>query len=240
MEPVHILAKPEDVAERVVVAGDPARVKQLAGMLEDARLVNENRGFLLYTGKYNGVPVSVCCHGIGGPSASIVIEELVMLGAKVIVRLGTCGGMIESLRPGDVVIPTVACYAPGGAVGAYINDAFAPAAPSFEVLKALVEAAEAEGVKPAVGPVFSSDAFYAETPDFARTWSKRGVIAVEMECATIFTLGHLRGVKTGALLVVSDNLVVPEYRKMLTAEQLKPMVDRAARITLNAITKVNP
>jgi len=93
-KPLHILAKPEDIAPRVITSGDPARVKQLASYLEDARLVNENRGFLVYTGKYKGVDVTVATHMIGAPSAAIVFEELIMLGAKLIVRFGTCGGFL--------------------------------------------------------------------------------------------------------------------------------------------------
>ncbi|MEM1710468.1 MAG: nucleoside phosphorylase, partial [Sulfolobales archaeon] len=104
--PVIIRAKKGEVAERVVVGGDPARIEQLASLLEKPKLVNSNRGLLVYTGSYEGVPVTVATHGIGGPSSAIVVEELVMLGAKVIVRFGTCGAMVKGLGIGDIVIPT--------------------------------------------------------------------------------------------------------------------------------------
>ncbi len=236
--PFHILAKPEEVADRIVVAGDPARVKQVAEMLEDAKLVNENRGLLVYTGTYKGIPVSVAVHGIGGPSASLVFEELRMLGAKVVVRLGTCGGMVKGLKVGDVVIASGAAYMPGGnSIGMYAPDAYLPAAPHPEVAMLLYENAKKHGLNPVVGPVFSSDAFYAEDPEFVKKWAERGVIAVEMECAAIFALGWMRGVKTGALLVVSDSLV--EELGYATAEELRDIVEKAAEATLDALVKVN-
>ena len=83
--PYHIKARPEDIAARIIVAGDPARVEQVSGMLKDAKLVNTNRGFITYTGYYKDVPITVATHGIGAPSAAIVFEELVMLGAKAVV-----------------------------------------------------------------------------------------------------------------------------------------------------------
>ncbi|RLE73846.1 MAG: nucleoside phosphorylase [Thermoprotei archaeon] len=236
-KPLHILAKPEDVAERVVVAGDPARVRQLAGMLDGARLVNENRGFLTYTGRYEGVEVTVATHGIGAPSAAIVFEELIVLGARAIVRLGTCGGMVSGMAVGDVVIPYGAAHRGGGTLGMYIADGYLPAVPHPHLLSALVESAEELGVSYRLGVVFSSDAFYAEDPEFVRRWSSRGVVAVEMECATLFTLGLLRRVKTGALLVVSDVLVEGPAKEMATAEELREVVERAAHVAFRALLK---
>jgi len=238
VKPIHIQAKPEDVAERVVVAGDPARVKQLAEYLKDAKLVNENRGFLVYTGYYNGVKVSVAAHGVGGPSSAIVFEELKMLGAKVMIRLGTAGALISELDIGDFVIATGAAYPIGGcSIGMYVPDACMPASPSPDVTTLLIEEASKAGEKFIVGPVFSSDAFYAEDPEFARKWSSRGMVAVEMECATLFTLGWLRKFKTGALLIISDSLVKGE-EKYATAKELAPQVEKAQKIVFDAITKV--
>src|SRR5438132_12629480 len=102
-QPVHLLMKQEDVSPAVITAGDPARVKQLANILKDARLVNENRGLLAYTGYYNGKKITVATQGIGGPASAIVFEELLMLGAKTIVRLGTCGAMVPGLNIGDFI-----------------------------------------------------------------------------------------------------------------------------------------
>ena len=237
--PFHIKARPEDVAPRVVVAGDPARVRQVADLLEEARLVNENRGFLTYTGYYGGERVTVATHGIGGPSAAIVFEELTMLGAKVMVRLGTCGGLVEGLRKGDVVIVAGASYPVGGnAIGMYCPGACMATAPHPEVTHSLMEAARARGLKFLLGPVISSDAFYAEDPGFVKRWSGVGMVAVEMECAALFALGWMKGFKAGALLVVSDSLVHEEESALAGAEELKEAVDRAAKVVLDALAKI--
>lgn len=236
--PIHIKAKKGDVAERVVVAGDPARVEQLSKMIENPRIVNTNRGFTIYTGSYRGVPVSIAVHGVGHPSSMLVVEELVMLGAKVIIRFGTCGAMVKGLRIGDIVIPTAAAYYPGGAFYQYLKESICTAtAPHFDVLRVLVEEVQRAGVNYVIGPVVSSDAFYAEDPEFTKKWTSRGITAVEMECAGLFMLGAMRGIKTGALLMVSDSLV--EELGFASADELRGYVERAGRIVLDAIIRTS-
>ena len=239
LQPVHILAKPGDIASRVIVAGDPARVEQLSKLLEEPRLVNTNRGFLTFTGKYRGIDVTVATHGVGAPSASIVFEELIMLGAKVIIRLGTAGGLVPELHVGDIVVPTGAHYYLGGTIGMYIHDGVVCAVPDFDVLRTIIDTAKEHGLKIHIGPIVSSDAFYAEDENFVKKWSGRGAIAVEMECATLFVLGLLRKVKTGAVLVISDSLVYPKERKMKTAEELKHIVDNVGRIILESLVRIH-
>ncbi|MEZ0346713.1 MAG: purine-nucleoside phosphorylase [Infirmifilum sp.] len=232
-KPLHILAKPGDVAPRVVVSGDPARVRQLSTLLSDARLVNENRGFLVYTGKWKGVDVSVATHGIGAPSAAIVFEELIMLGAKLMVRFGTCGGFLPDMRVGDMVIATGASYAPGGTLNTYTRGNCMAAVPDYELLRLLVEKAREYNVRFFLGPVISSDNFYAGV-DFLNEWIKLGMIAVDMEAATLLVLSRLRGVKAAASFVVSD-VIGEAYAKMATAEELKNAVDKASRVVLDAV-----
>ncbi|MEM3394898.1 MAG: nucleoside phosphorylase, partial [Nitrososphaerota archaeon] len=111
--PAHIKANRGEIAERVIIAGDPARVEQLSRLMECSRLVNANRGFITFTGKYKSFDISVACHGIGGPSAAIVFEELVSLGAKLIVRLGTTGGLRREIKRGEFIIPTFAGHVSG-------------------------------------------------------------------------------------------------------------------------------
>ncbi len=235
-KPLHILAKPGDIAPRVVASGDPARVKQISTLLEDVRLVNENRGFLVYTGKWRGVDVTVATHGIGAPSAAIVFEELIMLGAKLIVRFGTCGGFLKEMRVGDFVIATGASYVPGGTLSTYTKGDCLVAVPDYEVLKSLVEKAEERGLRYFLGPVISSDNFYAGI-DFLNEWIKRGMIAVDMEAATLMVLSRIRGVKAGAAFVVSD-VIGEVYAKMATAEELREAVDKASRAVLDAVISV--
>ncbi|ABL77470.1 purine-nucleoside phosphorylase [Thermofilum pendens] len=235
-KPLHILAKPEDIAPRVIASGDPARVKQLSSYLDNPRLVNENRGFLVYTGTYKGVPVTVATHMIGAPSAAIVFEELIMLGAKLIVRFGTCGGFLPEMRVGDFVIATGASYSGGGTMNTYSPGECMAAVPDYDVLSALVESASRHGLKYFLGPVVSSDNFYSGI-EYLNRWINRGMIAVDMEAATLFVVGRLRRVKTGASFVVSD-VIGEAYKKMATAEELREAVDKASRAVLDAVISV--
>lgn len=235
--PIHIKARVGDVAERVVVSGDPGRVDLLASLLSDVRLVNVHRGFKVYTGYYRGVRVSLAAHGVGGPSASIVFEELAMLGARAMIRLGTCGSLVDGVEVGDLVIPTGAAYYPGGLYYQYHGElACMPAVPSYELLGIIIDEVTKSNLRYHIGPVISSDAFYAENPDFALRWSRRGVIAVEMECSTLFTLGLMRGVKVGALLVVSDSLVKGVHA---SSEELREVMVKAGEAALNSIVRVS-
>ncbi len=192
--PIHLKVSEGDVAERVVVVGDPARARQLANMLSDARLVNENRGFLTYTGTYNGVKVTIATHGIGAPSAAIVIEELISAGARVIIRLGTAAALSSSIGLGDVIIPSGASYNIGGIYSQYLGGNVAyPAVPSHDLLLSLIRDFTESGLRFLVGPVYSSDAFYAEE-DLPKIMGSRGMLGVEMECAILFLLGLIVGV----------------------------------------------
>lgn len=236
-EPIHILARPGDIAEKVIVAGDPGRVDYIARMLEEPRLVSSNRGFKTYTGKYKDQIFTVACHGIGGPSAAIVFEELRMLGAKIIIRLGTAGGLVRELNLGDIVIPNIACYYKGsGTISAYMPGLAPPTAPSYDVLEALVNEARNKVKKFWIGPVVSSDAFYAEDEEFISQWVKVGATVVEMECATIFALGYLRRIKTGALLIVTDNLI--DKSRIRKDEKTAEWVEEAAKIVFEALRKI--
>ncbi len=241
MRPQHLTAKPGEVAERVLVVGDPARAKMVAEeLLEDARVVSENRALYVYTGRYKGVPVSVAVHGIGAPSAAIVFEELRMLGAKAMLRLGTAGGLRREVDVGHAVVVTGAAYYCGGTLGVYTHGACMPTAPHPLLTVKLYEAARREGLRVHLGPVISNDAFYAESPDFAEYWSRRGMLAVEMECATLFALGWMRGFATAAIVVIADNLVIPEKQKLLHHEELAPVMRKAARAALEALVSFNP
>jgi 5'-methylthioadenosine phosphorylase len=233
MNPVHILAKKGEVAERVLIAGDPSRVKLLSTLLEEPKLVNENRGFLVYTGKYKDVKVSIATHGIGGPSIAIVLEELAMLGGKVFIRYGTAGALVPELDKGDYVIVTGASYNQGGLFHQYFKeDACISSTPDFDVLLALYNSFKAKGLKFFTGNVFSSDAFYAEDEEFTKKWSERGNIAVEMECAALFALSKLRKLKSGAVVVISDSLVKGGW---ISKEELEKKVMQGANAILDAL-----
>lgn len=234
MKPQHIKAGPGDIAKRVVVSGDPARVLQLSRMIEGPRLVNENRGFLTYSGEYAGKKVTVACHGLGGPSMAVVVEELIMLGAKAVVRLGSCGGLLKPMKIGDMVIASRAGYK-GGTLDQYFGKKIT-AKPDLELTELLKDTTKQQGIDCYRGPVFSSDAFYAEGLDFVKASTEEGYIAIEMECATLFGLGRLRGVKTASLLLVSDNIT--EAAPVVDAAALRRYVTKAGGIVLESLARI--
>jgi 5'-methylthioadenosine phosphorylase len=209
--PIHLKIRKEVLSPKVITVGDPQRAKKLAEtILDNSRIINENRGFLSYTGEYEGERISVVTHGIGMPSAAIVFEELSMLGVKKMVRLGTTGSLRKDIGIGEVVVATCAGHSWGGTIGQYAGE-IAPGNGMDPLLtQQLIQEARKAGYKPHTGPVISSDAFYAEDPQKAEKWKKLGFIAVEMECAVLATLGWMRGYKPGCMLLVTDNLALNE------------------------------
>ncbi len=241
VKPQHIRISPTQLSEKVVVVGDPARAKYLAEhFLEDARLVNTERCFHIYTGYYKNERVSIAVHGIGAASAAIVFEELKMLGAKIMIRLGTAGGLIPGLDIGDAVVATGAAYIQGGTIGSYVKDACMVAAPDPILTTKLYEKAKEFHGRVFLGPVFSSDAFYAEDKEFVSKWSNRGIIAVEMEVATLYALAAMRRFSASALLVISDNLAVPGKEELKHHKELEPYVEKAARAVLETLREYKP
>jgi len=228
--PYHIKARREDLAERAVACGDPSRAKMLAGLLDGVELVNESRGFLVYTGRRGGTRVSVVSHGVGAPSAAIVFEELAMLGVRTIVRLGSAGGLRE-VKVGDVVVATGALCKHGGIYSQYFNNFCPPTSPDPELTAQLLRELKSrlEGVS--AGPIFSSDAFYAEGKDLEIA-SSLGVKAVEMECAILMSLGWLRGLRTACVLVVS-NLVESKAEPPDLSHRFKEVADVIFDVIVN-------
>ncbi|MCD6368657.1 MAG: purine-nucleoside phosphorylase [Thermoproteales archaeon] len=233
-KPWHIEARPGDIAEKVLTAGDPGRVAKISTLLDDPLKVSDKRGFLVYTGVYRGCKVSVVAHGIGAPSAAIVFEELHMLGANVIIRLGTCGGLVEHVKLGGIVIPVGALFEAGGTVGIYVKGTCYPAVPEPELVIRLEEAFRKHGFETYRGIVASSDAFHAEE-HLTPKWRSLKAVAVEMECATLFTLSRLRGFKSGAALMVIDNLATGIALKK---EEIDGLELKAAKAALDALVSI--
>ncbi len=236
--PVHIRADEGDFAENVLMPGDPMRAKYIAeNFFDEPRLVTEERGMLGFTGTYKGKPVSVQTTGMGCPSASIITEELVRLGARNLLRVGTCGGYSQDMSLGDLVIATAAT-AQDGTVSAITQGVpYAPAA-SFELVHAAYHAAENAGRRSFLGPVVSSDLFYDPTENSAKLWSNLGVLAVEMEAAAIFTIAAMKGVKAGCLLTVSDTIGKEEVVR-ISDDELKRGVDNMTEIALDTLDSLN-
>ena len=232
--PYHITARPEDVAERILVMGDPDRVREASKLLKDVKLASGRRGFPVYTGFFNGVRVSVAAHGIGGPSAAIVFEELKMLGAEVIVRLGTCGGLKREIILGSVIVPVGAAYERGGTIGMYVGNTCYPAVPDLDLTLAFERRFRMDGFRVFRGLVASSDAFHAEE-EYSRRWRKLNIIGVEMECATLFTLARLRGFRAAAVLMVIDNL---EDGTAMKLDEIRKFEEKALKTALKALTEI--
>lgn len=231
--PIHLRAEPGDYAEACLLPGDPLRAKHIAEtFLEGAVQTNSERGMLGYTGTFAGKRVSVQSTGMGCPSAAIVIEELVMLGVERMVRVGTCGGLQPDFELGDLIIAISAVPADATA-RQLVGEPHAPTA-DWDIVHAAVHAAKELGKPVRVGPVVSSDLFYNPDEGQYARWSSRGILAVEMEAAILFTLGALRGVKTGCLLTVSDVVVEGEFVR-ISDEEMRAAVDQMTELALRAV-----
>jgi DeoD family purine-nucleoside phosphorylase len=233
--PIHVRAEPGDYAEACLLPGDPLRAKYIAETYLDGAVErNYERGLLGYTGEFEGAPVSVQATGMGCPSAAIVMEELVQLGVKRFLRVGTCGGLQEDLRLGDLIVAVSAVAADGTAANYVRGEPHAPTA-DWELVHAAVHAAKELEQPLRVGAIASSDTFYDPDPERHRRWSERGVLGVEMEAAVLFTIGALRGVKAGCLLTVSDIVIGAEFTR-ISDEELRAAVDRMTRVALATVT----
>ncbi len=233
--PIHVRAEPGEYAEACLLPGDPLRAKYIAeNFLESADQRNSERGMLGFTGTYRGRPVSVQATGMGCPSAGIVIEELVQLGVRRLLRIGTCGGLQPDLRFGDLIVAISAVPADSTATHYVGGEPHAPTA-DWELVHAAVHAAKQLDRRIRVGPVVSSDIFYDPDPERARRWSQRGILGVEMEAAVLFTLGALRRVQAGCLLTVSDVIVESEFARISDAD-LRAAVDGMTELALSTIT----
>jgi len=238
MSPVHIRAEPGDFAESVLLPGDPRRAKYIAeNFFDDPKLVTEERGMLGYTGTYKGEPVSVQTTGMGCPSASIVTEELIQLGARNLLRVGTCGGYHRDLRLGDLIVATAAAPQDGTVAALTRGVPYAPAA-HFDLVHAAHHAAEEAGTRTFMGPIVSSDLFYDPQEDPAALWGNLGVLAVEMEAAAIFTIAAMHGVRAGCLLTVSDTISTENIVR-IEDSALKGAVDNMMRLALDTLHALN-
>ncbi len=210
----HIGVGKGDVGKYVIMPGDPKRCVKIAQYLDDAVLVGDNREFVTYTGYLNGVKVSVTSTGIGGPSASIAMEELVKCGADTFIRIGTCGGMQIDVKGGDVVVATGAIRAEGTSKE-YAPIEF-PAVPTLEVTNTLVNAAKKLGVTVHTGVVQCKDAFYGQHrpetlpngQELLRKWDawlSLGTVASEMESAALFIVAAYLHVRVGSCFLVVAN-----------------------------------
>jgi DeoD family purine-nucleoside phosphorylase len=239
--PIHVRAEPGQYAEAVLLPGDPLRAKYIAETyFDDAVQRNGERGLLGYTGTYKGKPVSVQGTGMGCPGATIVFEELVQLGCKKLIRVGTCGGLQPHHQLGDLIVALTAVPADSTAMHLVGNEPHCPTA-SWSIIHGAVHTAKETGQDLHVGPIVSSDVFYNPDEGQYGRWSSRGVLGVEMEAAALFTVAAIGGigkvpdVHGGCLLTVSDIIVEGEFTR-ITDEELRAAVDRMTRVALMTVT----
>lgn len=231
------------VGEGVLVCGDPARATTIAGLLDEATLLAEWREYRSYQGTYHGRTVTVCSHGIGAPGAAIAFEELIVAGARVIIRVGTCGGIRPEVQAGHLVVVTGAVDHTG--YGREMVPPGYPAAADVDVVMALRQAARGAAQPVHTGFVLTRDAFYGGPPLPAapvyETMAAARVLAVEMECAALFQVGSLRQIKTGAILAADGN-VLHTKEDMSTfdphREEARQATEAAIRIALEALVQV--
>lgn len=245
-EQFHIKCRPGDVGGYCILPGDPGRAPRIAAYLDEPRQVSYNREYNVYTGTLLGEKVSVCSTGIGGPSTAIAVEELAACGTHTFIRIGTCGGISTLVRPGDVVIATGAVRQDGTS-REYAPVEF-PAVSDPDVLFALITAARTEGFSHHAGVVQSKDSFYGQhSPERMPTapellakweaWKRLGVLASEMEAATLFTVAAALGVRAGAVFHVIWN----QERSALgldSADSETHDTDRAIRTAIGAVASM--
>jgi len=233
--PIHVRANEGDYAEACLLPGDPLRAKYIAETFMDEIVQrNSERGMLGFTGRFAGKPVSVQSSGMGCPSAAIVIEELVQLGVKKLMRVGTCGGLQPDLSMGDLIVALSATAADATATHYVGGEPHAPTA-DFGLVHEAVHQAKQLGKPVRVGPIVSSDIFYNPDSGLAGRWSDRGILAVEMEAAILFTLGALRKIQAGCMLIVSDVVVEGEFVR-ITDEEMRNAVDQMTELALATVT----
>lgn len=230
----HIGAEPGQIAERVLLPGDPLRAKWIAETyLKDAVCYSTVRNMLGFTGTFEGVAVSVQGSGMGMPSASIYAHELINdYGVRALIRVGSCGAIQESLKLRDVVA------AIGSSTDSSMNRQrfdglidYAPVA-DFGLLRNAVDVAAAKGIEMRVGPILAADAFYTDRPDLYDRLADYGVLAVEMESAALYTIAARFGAKALTLLTVSDHIKTGERT---TAQEREQTFSQMVEVALETI-----
>lgn len=231
---VHIEAKPGEIAETILLPGDPLRAQYIAEtFLEDAVCYNQVRGMLGYTGTYKGRRVSVQGTGMGMPSAAIYIQELINdYGVKNLVRVGTCGAIQPDVKVRDVIIAQAAATN-----SAIIRNRFPgydfPQIGDFELILKAYEAGKKKGLQLRVGNVLSSDMFYSEEKEMTAALGRHGVLAIEMETAVLYYLASKFGVKGLSLLTVSDHIITGEET---TSMERQTTFGDMIEVALDAVT----
>lgn len=235
----HIRCKKGDVAEYVLIPGDPGRATRIAESFDTFEKVSENREYLIYTGMKDGVRLSVCSTGIGGPSTAIAIEELAKIGAHTFIRVGSAGGRKEYIEVGSVVVVNAAVRGEGTSKE-YLPEIY-PAVASLDVTNALVESSKEflGDEKFHVGISFSRDAFYVQNQALNQMLLDTDCAVSEMECATAFIVGAKRGLRTGAIVGTDSNIIKKLQLSLEEKDRLYSITEmKTIKIAINALVKL--
>jgi DeoD family purine-nucleoside phosphorylase len=231
----HIKCDSSEISRYIFCPGDHARARKIADHLEEARLITDSRGYVVYSGTYDDIFMTVCGTGMGGPTVAIALEELAHMGADTFIRVGSCGVFQEDQLPGDIIIASGTMRA-GGTANAYLPLSF-PAVPTFAVLRQLVESAEELALPFTVGVGVASDAFYApRTAEIGDLYRKANLISVEMESDTLFVVGAYRNWRTGALYASdgAPGVIKPDWGKAAFRQGEQNII----KIGLHAMAKI--
>lgn len=236
----HLLVGDGDLHDIALLPGDPGRVERISEQCENPTAIAQNREYKIVNTIYDGTPLTLCSTGIGSPSAAIAVEELANVGVETIIRPGTTGALQPEIEIGDMVVATAAAKNEG--TTKRYEDVSFPAVPDYDVLSALVTAAnDDESVH--VGPIATDDAFYAETAEYVSAWEAAGILAVEMEAAAIFTLARRKGLRAGAICTVDGNLIAGTQKSETENDELPPKakdnVERMISIALEAASHLD-
>ena len=199
----HIQCGPGDIAPIAIVPGDPGRVAKIIEHIDNPVKIAENRGLITYKGTYDGVPVSVTSTGMGGPGAGIVYEELINLGAKVLLRIGSMAAIQPEIERGDLSIP-MACIRDDGLTPYYVPDNY-PAVADPTLYRYLIEEGAKSGITCHTGINWTHSAFFSRSKDYFLQWAKKGVKTLEMEASALFVISSLRGVSAAVIGTVYQN-----------------------------------
>lgn len=236
----HIALTPEDIGEYVLLPGDPARSDIAAKYLENGELKANNREHRTFTGYYKGIKISVTSTGMGCPSAAIAAEELINIGAKTLIRIGSSAALDPRVKIGDLLVTTGAMKNEGTS-RFYVPDSF-PAVPDLELTSMLIQTAKemtrGTDISVFAGITSSDDAFYGETPEFLDKLRSYKVMNLDMESSALYTVAHLRGVRAATINGTSGNLTNAEVIYTRKNEKLHEAWEKEIQIVLETIYRM--
>lgn len=235
MGEAHIKCEKKDISEKIILVGNPDRAKRINDeFLKDGKLVNQNRGLLVYTGYYKDLRVTVATTGMGAPSLAIVLEELIRLGGKIFIRVGSAGGINPEIDVGDIVIAT-GSIRDDGTSPKYLPIEF-PGVPDFDLTSLLIKKAEENLKKFYYGVVLSSDGFYEGYDEkIMKIFVESGVQAVEMESGAVFIISQRRLTKSAGIFVIDGNVTLGKMKEKGKEDLFKEGENSAIKIALETI-----